>query len=171
MKFSICIPNYNYERYLGKTIQSVLDQPPADFEILVSDNASTDGSLDVVRSFQDDRIKIHVNGVNVGFSQNLDRSAQMATGDCIIMLSSDDLIQRPALEAYAALFAKVAPRPSGDRELDLGRDFGADEVIGRHGPNAELWTEADRAPNSTYWPAARSIASRETNCSSEVCCA
>ena len=40
MKFSICIPNYNYGRYLGRTIQSVLDQQGADFELLVSDNAS-----------------------------------------------------------------------------------------------------------------------------------
>ena len=51
--FSICIPNYNYARYVGETIQSVLDQSFQDFEVIVADNASTDDSVQVVRSFQD----------------------------------------------------------------------------------------------------------------------
>ena len=61
MKFSICIPNYNYERYLGRTIQSILAQDYQDFEILVSDNASTDGSVTLVQSFHDPRIQLRVN--------------------------------------------------------------------------------------------------------------
>ncbi len=97
MKFSICIPNYNYERYLGRTIRSVLDQPDADLEILISDNASTDGSVALAHSFADPRIHIHVNSVNVGFAGNLDRAARMATGQWMIMLSSDDLAPAGAL--------------------------------------------------------------------------
>ncbi|HEY2894432.1 MAG TPA: glycosyltransferase family 2 protein, partial [Pirellulales bacterium] len=81
MKFSICIPNYNYERYLGRTIESILAQQDSDCEVLVSDNASTDGSVALVQSFNDPRIRLHVNACNVGFSGNLDRSARMATGE------------------------------------------------------------------------------------------
>src|SRR5262249_34593153 len=77
MKLSICIPNYNYERYLGRTIQSILDQADPDLEILVSDNASTDGSAELVRRFNDPRIRLHVNACNVGFSGNLDRAARL----------------------------------------------------------------------------------------------
>ncbi len=145
MKFSICIPNYNYERYLGQTIQSVLDQQGFDLEILVSDNASTDGSLDVVRRFDDPRIKIHVNAVNVGFCGNLDRAARMASGEYLIMLSSDDLILPGALAAYQTLLEKLP----GDRERAVisatwNIISSDDSPLGRDGPDARVWTEADR---------------------------
>ncbi len=145
MKFSICIPNYNYERYLGRTIQSVLDQHGVDFEVLLSDNASTDGSLDVVRRFQDARIHIHVNAVNVGFSANLDRAARMAAGDFMIMLSSDDLIRPAALSTYEALLGQI--HNSGGRTIVSATwdvISSTDEAIGRDGPNPELWYSADR---------------------------
>ncbi|MEK6237000.1 MAG: glycosyltransferase, partial [Planctomycetales bacterium] len=64
MKFSVCIPNYNYEKYLGVTIQSVLDQSHRDFEILVSDNASTDRSIEIVEGFEDPRIRARINACN-----------------------------------------------------------------------------------------------------------
>jgi glycosyltransferase involved in cell wall biosynthesis len=147
MKFSICIPNYNYERYLGRTIQSVLDQQDADFEVLISDNSSTDGSLKVARSFADPRIQVRVNAMNVGFSANLDRAARMAGGDYLIMLSSDDLILPGALATYEALLAKI----SGDqRDAVISSTWNVissdDAPIGRDGPKPEIWTAADRLP-------------------------
>ena len=93
MKFSICIPNYNYGRYLGRTIQSVLDQQGADFELLVSDNASPDNSVDVVQSFADPSHRLQINACNVGFAGNLDKAAGMASNELMIMLSSDDLMR------------------------------------------------------------------------------
>lgn len=104
MKFSICIPNYNYARFLGRTLQSVLDQTYGDFEIIVSDNASTDDSLRVVDSFADPRVRRRVNRTNVGFAGNLDRAAGEARGDVIILLSSDDVMLPDALATYAALY-------------------------------------------------------------------
>ena len=146
MKFSICIPNYNYERYLGKTIQSVLDQQGFDLEILVSDNASTDSSLDVVRGFDDPRLKLHVNAVNVGFCANLDRAARMATGEFLIMLSSDDLILPGALVAYQALLEAI---PGDAQRTVISATTSVisadDTTTGRNGPEP-MWTEADRAP-------------------------
>src|SRR5438094_10104367 len=99
MRFSICIPNYNYASFIERTIRSVLAQE-GDLEVLVSDNASTDGSVDVVRAIDDDRIRIQVNNVNVGFAGNLDRVVGMASGDWVILLSSDDLIEPDALACY-----------------------------------------------------------------------
>ena len=103
MKFSICIPNYNYANYLDKTMRSVLDQTYADFEVVVSDNASTDASVQVVETFGDPRIRVRINPCNVGFAGNLDRAAGMAEGDRLILLSSDDLIDKEALAAYHKL--------------------------------------------------------------------
>lgn len=101
MKFSICIPNYNYGRYLGETLRSVLTQSYADFEIIVADNASTDDSIAVVESMRDPRIRLIRNRYNVGFAHNLDRATAGARHDFMILLSSDDLMRPGALAAYA----------------------------------------------------------------------
>lgn len=146
MKFSVCIPNYNYERYLGRTIQSILDQSHGDLEVLVSDNASTDGSVSVVEQFRNDRIKLHVNACNVGFAGNLDRSARMATGERMIMLSSDDLIRPEALATYDALYVRLGS--AGEHAVVcstwdvIDPD---DKVIGRQGPDPGIWRPEDRA--------------------------
>jgi glycosyltransferase involved in cell wall biosynthesis len=113
MKFSVCIPNFNYERYLGLTIKSVLEQADADMEILISDNASTDGSAALARSYGDPRIQLRINAANVGFAANLDRAARMATGDWMIMLSSDDLALPSALSTYRRLIEALGPSADG----------------------------------------------------------
>lgn len=105
--FSICIPNFNYARYIGETIKSVLDQTYPDYEIVVVDNASTDDSVEVVRSFASERIRLFQNEYNVGFAPNLDRAAMRAANPFIIMLSSDDLMRPTALEEYAHVLKRL----------------------------------------------------------------
>jgi glycosyltransferase involved in cell wall biosynthesis len=146
MKFSVCIPNYNYGRFLGRTIQSVLDQTHADFEILVSDNASTDDSVSVVRGFHDPRIHVSINRCNVGFAANLDRATRGATGDFLILLSSDDVMRPNALEAYARTLSALGEQ-AGDTVLCSSCD-----MIDEHDrvtdhldlPRGAVWRESDR---------------------------
>ncbi|MDD4509705.1 MAG: glycosyltransferase family 2 protein, partial [Oscillospiraceae bacterium] len=67
---SVLVASYNYERYLGDTIRSVLAQTWGDFELLVIDDGSRDGSVELARSFvaQDDRVRVirHPDGKNHG---------------------------------------------------------------------------------------------------------
>jgi glycosyltransferase involved in cell wall biosynthesis len=105
--FSICIPNYNYGRYIGETIQSVLDQTYPHFEIIVADNASTDNSVEVVKSFKDERIRLIQNRYNIGFAPNLQRATMNAQNDFINLLSSDDQMKPNALESYAQVVIKL----------------------------------------------------------------
>jgi glycosyltransferase involved in cell wall biosynthesis len=107
--FSVCIPNYNYARYIGQAIESVLAQSYPHFEIIVTDNHSTDGSPDVVRTFRDDRIRLFVNPYNVGFAPNLDRAAAHAAHPYLIMLSADDVMRPGALAEYAAVIRALGP--------------------------------------------------------------
>jgi glycosyltransferase involved in cell wall biosynthesis len=148
MKFSICIPNYNYERYLGRTISSIREQQgDADFEILLSDNASTDGSVALARSLADPRVQIHVNSVNVGFGGNLDRAARMAAGDWMIMLSSDDLARPEALSTYRNVIEALGP--AADRAvLTSAMDMisSDDRVIDHVGWEESVWRGAERSP-------------------------
>lgn len=143
MTFSICIPNYNYEHYLGRTLQSVMEQEYQDFEVVIADNASTDRSVEIARAFGDPRIRVSVNARNVGFAGNLDRAGRMATGEVMIMLSSDDLMRPDALATYRNVFEAV----EGERAVlcaTADRIDAEDAPAGHLGPDPALWTEADR---------------------------
>lgn len=97
-KVSVCIPNYNYGRFIGSTIQSVLDQTYQDFELIVLDNSSTDDSESVVRGFSDARIKFYKNERNIGFVKNLNRCLSLASGQYISILHGDDTYLPQAVE-------------------------------------------------------------------------
>jgi hypothetical protein len=147
MKFSVCIPNFNYARYLGQTIQSVLAQDGVDLEVVISDNASTDDSVAVVRAIGDPRVKVSINRRNLGFAANLDCAGSMATGDFMIMLSSDDLMQPGALQKYRKLLTCLgedAQRAVVSSTWDVIDPKGV--RTGSQGPDRLLWTEQDRNP-------------------------
>lgn len=87
---SVVIPTYNHARYLGRALQSVLDQTYVNWEAIVIDNHSTDYTDEVMASFADHRItylKIHNNGV-IAASRNA--GIRAAKGEWIAFLDSDD---------------------------------------------------------------------------------
>jgi glycosyltransferase involved in cell wall biosynthesis len=145
MKLSICIPNYNYARYLGRTLGSVLSQGEVDLEVVVADNQSTDESVAVLNALADPRVRVRVNRCNVGFARNLDRAAELATGDWMIMLSSDDMVRPGALVAYRDVIGKLGDAASESvLTSTLEVIDPEDRVTGRIGPDPELWRAADR---------------------------
>jgi glycosyltransferase involved in cell wall biosynthesis len=142
-RFSVCIPNYNYAHYLGATLESVLAQDFGDLEVVVSDNASTDSSLEVVRGTGDERVHVQVNRCNVGFAPNVERAARAATGEIMLLLSSDDLMRPQALSRYDALFNAVGEEPVViSATCDLVDSDG--ERRGSVGPNDLVWRDAPR---------------------------
>lgn len=147
MRFSICIPNFNYEQFVERTIRSALDQTYGELEVLVSDNASTDRSVEVIRTIDDRRLRLRVNRCNVGFAGNLDCAARDAAGDVFIMLSSDDVMRPTALEMYAKTFNLLGSKAAGTvicSSVDL--IDAEDRVTGRHDlPRHQVWRESDRA--------------------------
>jgi glycosyltransferase involved in cell wall biosynthesis len=87
---SIVIPSYNHARYLGRALQSVLDQTYTNWEVIVIDNHSTDNTDEVMASFVDHRIiylKIHNDGV-IAASRNA--GIRTAKGEWVAFLDSDD---------------------------------------------------------------------------------
>jgi len=86
---SVIIPLYNKRNYIGRTIQSVLDQTISDFEIIVIDDGSLDGSSDVVKSFQDNRIQLFWQE-NQGVSAARNNGVKRASADFIAFLDADD---------------------------------------------------------------------------------
>jgi glycosyltransferase involved in cell wall biosynthesis len=97
---SVCIPTFNGEKYLKDCLESVLGQEFGEIEILIVDDCSTDGTLDIIHSYakQDRRIKIEKNPVNLGLVGNWNRCLELATGEWIKFVFQDDLIAPTCLK-------------------------------------------------------------------------
>lgn len=92
--FSIIIPTYNRCNFLKKAIRSILKQSDVSFEIIVSDNCSTDNTEKVIKEFGDNRIKYFKNKKNIGFPLNVRKGFSKVSGKYIFTLSDDDFILR-----------------------------------------------------------------------------
>lgn len=92
---TIAIPTYNRAgSYLSETLASALAQDYAPLEILVSDNASTDGTEELVRRSMDRRLRYVRHGVNIGSTANYNFCLASARGDYFLLLHDDDAIDR-----------------------------------------------------------------------------
>jgi glycosyltransferase involved in cell wall biosynthesis len=91
------MPNYNYGRFIGEAIQSVLEQDFKDFELVIVDDCSTDESDAVIRGFSDSRIRYFRNEANIGRLKNINKCIQLSRGEYITILPSDDLYTRDSL--------------------------------------------------------------------------
>jgi glycosyltransferase involved in cell wall biosynthesis len=94
---SVCIPTYNGERFIERTLRSVLAQHYKDYEIVLGDDGSTDGTLDVVARFADDRLQIvpGVSGLNA--PANFNRLIAAARGKYVKLLCQDDMLYADCL--------------------------------------------------------------------------
>jgi len=86
---SVLLCNYNYGRFIGQAIESVLTQSFRNFELIIVDDGSTDNSRDVIRSYQDDRIRVIIQE-NGGQAISFNAAFAAANGDIICFLDSDD---------------------------------------------------------------------------------
>ena len=99
---SIVIPVYNEEKYLSKSIESVLNQTSCDFECIILNNCSTDASYDIAKKYEklDNRIKVYSNSVFLSQAQNLNevlRKISNSSKYCKIVLA-DDFIFKECIE-------------------------------------------------------------------------
>jgi glycosyltransferase involved in cell wall biosynthesis len=98
----ICIPTFNAEKTIRETLDSIVKQRYKNLDIHVVDNASTDATLKIVGEFDDPRIKIHRNEVNVGGEGNFNRCIQLATGKYTAIFHADDIYELDMVEAQVA---------------------------------------------------------------------
>jgi len=117
-RVSIVIAAYNHEKYVRECIQSVLDQTYQDFEIVITDDGSTDGTVNIIKEFDDSRIHLYTHAENKGACAARNNCIRKSTGEYIAVLNSDDAWEPTKLEkqvAYldghpeiGAVFTKVA---------------------------------------------------------------
>ena len=103
---SVCIPTYNGAKYIAQTIESILNQTFTDFEIIVSDDGSSDKTLEIVGSFNDPRI-VRIDRLSkVGAEANWNNAVATASASLIKLVCQDDLLYPQCLEVEVQTMSK-----------------------------------------------------------------
>ena len=97
---------YNSRRYVSDAISSVLGQDFEDFELLISDDCSTDDTLEIVRAFSDERVRTTTTNQNLGPAGNYAHAFRRARGKYIAILNSDDLLLGGSLTRKISILEK-----------------------------------------------------------------
>ncbi|MCO5065960.1 MAG: glycosyltransferase family 2 protein [Rhizobiaceae bacterium] len=113
---SVIVANYNGERFLRRSIASILSQTHRNLEVIVSDDGSTDGSLTVLEELarDDPRVRFLADGTNGGPSRARNRALDAARGEWVAVVDSDDLLHPERFERMLA----VATSHSADAVAD-----------------------------------------------------
>lgn len=110
--FSVIVPVYNVKDYLEECLDSLLGQTMDDYEIIVVDDCSTDGSLEIARAYareNESRVRCVEHAVNKGLGGARNTGIESARGRYLLFIDSDDYIHPQTLEKIAALITDEAP--------------------------------------------------------------
>jgi glycosyltransferase involved in cell wall biosynthesis len=138
---SVIMTAFNRDRYIGAAIESVLAQTFTDFELVVLDNACTDGSAEIVRGFSDPRIRLERNAETVPVTENFQRAVAHARAPLVKVLNADDLLAPTVLAEQVAVMdadptlTLVSCRhdlvDDDDRVIARGRALRTTDLLGR----------------------------------------
>ncbi|MCM1140867.1 MAG: glycosyltransferase [Muribaculum sp.] len=95
---TVGIPAYNAERFISLAIKSVLNQTYSHFEVIITDDGSSDRTVEIARSFKDSRIKVLSDGENHGISYRLNQQIDIAKGKYFCRMDADDIMMPYRLE-------------------------------------------------------------------------
>ncbi len=88
---SVCMATYNGEMFIKPQLESILAQLNTDDEVIISDDGSTDQTISILESIDDERIKIYHNRGEKGFCGNFENALKLAKGDYIFLSDQDDI--------------------------------------------------------------------------------
>ncbi|MCX8523566.1 glycosyltransferase family 2 protein [Chryseobacterium formosus] len=91
MKASVCLATYNGEKFILEQLASILEQIASNDEVIISDDGSTDQTLNIIRNINDKRIKIIFNTGERGYTANFQNALKESIGDIIFISDQDDV--------------------------------------------------------------------------------
>jgi glycosyltransferase involved in cell wall biosynthesis len=103
------MPSYNHEKYISEAIESVLNQTFADFELIITDDASVDRSKEIIQAYakKDDRIRAYYHNENKGIAKTMNDGLEAAKGKFIALFSSDDVWVENKLEKQLQVLSET----------------------------------------------------------------
>lgn len=119
---SVCIPTYRGAEFLGKTIDSVLNQSYPDFELCILDDNSPDDTQNLLSRYGDPRIRYIRNSQNLGPQGNWNRCLEVAHGKYFKLLPHDDLLAPDCLEQQVSVM-------EDDADAKIALVFGSRDII------------------------------------------
>jgi len=109
MRVTIGIPFYNAEQTLADAVRSVFKQTIRDWELLLVDDGSTDGSLAIAQAVQDSRVHVYSDGRRRGLANRLNEITELAGGEYLARMDADDLMHPERLARQMDALLKPAP--------------------------------------------------------------
>lgn len=134
---SVCIPTRNGAAWIAETIASATAQD-ADLEVVISDDASSDGTIDIAASSGDARVRVEPSSARLGMAQNWNRAIELSRGAYVKVLMQDDALLPGALALQQSLL---------ERNPAAGFVFGPRVLEGDGSPAAEAWMTRYGAPH------------------------
>ena len=110
-KISILLSVFNGEKYICESINSILDQIYKNYELIIIDDGSTDNTIELIKSYDDDRIIFLKNNINLGLTQSLNIGLDHCNGDYIARLDVGDIMAKKRLDKqlkYLELHSNIA---------------------------------------------------------------
>lgn len=99
---SVCMATYNGQKYIREQIDSILCQLNADDELVISDDHSSDDTAEIIRSYNDKRIKFYFNELKKGVTHNFENALLKSKGDILFLADQDDVWLPGKLEKMVA---------------------------------------------------------------------
>lgn len=103
---SICMPSYNGEDYIKEAIDSVLAQTYENFELIITDDISTDNTVEIIKEYNDPRIKFFQNSKNLHIYNNVNKAISLASGELVGIIHCDDKYEKTFLEKIVKSYNK-----------------------------------------------------------------
>lgn len=101
-RVSVCVPTYNGAQFIAEAVQSILSQAYPDFELIVSDDCSSDDTRAILATIQDSRVRVVENERRLGLVGNWNRCLGLASGEYVTIFHQDDLMRPDNLIDKAA---------------------------------------------------------------------
>jgi len=144
-KVSVVISAYNHEQYVGEAIQSILDQTFQDFEIVITDNGSTDNTFEEIKKIKDPRIRLYRFRDNQGACAAYNNCKERSKGKYILIFNSDDILLPNKIEVQTNFL---------DQNPEIGAVFTYVQLIDEDGNEYNKkhhYTDIFNQPNRTRY--------------------
>lgn len=104
MTKSVCIATFNGAQYIAQQLDSVIEQLGVDDEIIIVDDCSTDHTLEIIGTYNDDRIKIYRNDKNLRHVKSFERAISLSNNALVFLCDQDDLWEKERLKTFEKYF-------------------------------------------------------------------